>query len=148
MAWTGSPENKVPNVAQTSEVKSEARVEVNRALEVRRDLDKQKNPTVRLIDIDSAIMKQLEKFQLKVSDVMMPDHMVMTYHFIIWTEYVEQMNVIVERLNFEAEDYWGEKRGMKFRTKIDSFSHTIDLQVDQDRMVKSEFDLMVYGYLL
>ena len=84
----------------------------------------------------------------EVYDVVMPDHMVFTYHFIIWTEYVEQMNTIVERINFETDDYWGELRGLRFRTKIDSFSHTIELQVDQDRMVKTEFDLMVNGYLL
>ncbi len=84
----------------------------------------------------------------EVYDVVMPDHMVFTYHFIIWTEYVEQMNTIVERLNFEAEDYWGDLRGLRFRTKIESFSHTTELQVDQDRMVKTEFDLLVFGYLL
>jgi hypothetical protein len=58
------------------------------------------------------------------------------------------MNTVVERVNFETEDYWGDLKGFRFRTKIDSFSHTIDLQVDQDRMVKTEFDLIVYGYLL
>ena len=84
----------------------------------------------------------------EVYDVVMPDHMVFTYHFIVWTEYVEQMNTIVERINFETDDYWGELRGLRFRTKIDSFSHTIELQVDQDRMVKTEFDLIVNGYLL
>ena len=83
-----------------------------------------------------------------VYDVLMPDHMIFTYHFIIWTEYVEQMNTVVERINFETEDYWGDLKGLRFRTRVDSFSHTIELQVDQDRMVKTEFDLMVYGYLL
>jgi len=84
----------------------------------------------------------------EVYDVIMPDHMVLTYHFIIWTEYIEQMNTIVERLNFETEDYWGQVRGLRFRTRVDSFSHAVELQVDQDRMVKTEFDLLVNGYLL
>ena len=84
----------------------------------------------------------------EVFDVVMPDHMVFTYHFIIWTEYVEQMNTLVERLNFETDDYWGDAKGYRFRTNIESFSHTIELQVDQDRMVKTEFDLVVHGYLL
>ena len=78
----------------------------------------------------------------------MPDHMVFTYHFIVWTEYVEQMNGLIERLNFESEDYWGDIRGLKFRTRIKSFEHVIELSVDQDRMVKTEFDLLVNGYLL
>jgi hypothetical protein len=84
----------------------------------------------------------------EVYDVLCPDHMVFTYHFIIWTEYVEQMNTIVERLNFETEDYWGDLKGFRFRTRIDTFSHNIELQVDQDRIVKTEFDLIVHGYLL
>ena len=247
--WQGDKNNPVPNignvssdlsqaVAQESLNLSEKKTNVNRAQQVRRDLDKQKNNTVRLIDIDTAIMNQLEKFQLTVTDegnqikvpmyyaspekwksiqkdgiirdyngkmilpaiafqrttsekdqammmfnrylnypvlrqyseknrytrfsalvnqnvpvhevydVLMPDHMVFTYHFIVWTEYVEQMNALVERLNYESEDYWGDVRGLRFRTKIDTFSHTIELQVDQDRMVKTEFDLLVNGYLL
>jgi len=249
MAWTGDPKNPVPNignvksdlsqaVAEQSSNLSEKKADINRAFQTRRDTDKQKDNTVKLIDIDTAIMRQLEKFQLTVTDegnqikvpmyyaspekwksiqkdgiirdyngkmilpaiafqrttsakdeamlmfnryltypvlrqyseknrytrfsqlmgdnvpvhevydVVMPDHMVFTYHFIVWTEYVEQMNTIVERINFETDDYWGDLRGLRFRTKIDSFSHTVELQVDQDRMVKTEFDLLVNGYLL
>ena len=74
--------------------------------------------------------------------------MLFTYHFIIWTEYIEQLNTIVEKINFETDDYWGDIKGLRFRTKIDSFSHVMELQVDKDRMVKTEFDLMVNGYLL
>jgi hypothetical protein len=58
------------------------------------------------------------------------------------------MNTLVERMNFETDDYWGDARGFRFRTNIESFSHAIELQVDQDRMVKTEFDLVVHGYLL
>jgi hypothetical protein len=248
MAWTGDPNNPVPNIgnvksdlsqkiAQDSPVLSDKLHDINRAKQTRRDTDKQKDNTVTLMDIDNAILTQLQKFQLTVKgasqikvpiyyaspekwksiqydgvirdyngklilpalvfqrttsekdtammmfnryltypvmrvyseknrytpfaalvgqnkpvhevyDVIMPDHMVFTYHFIVWTEYVEQMNTIIERINFETEDYWGELRGLRFRTKIDSFSHTSELQVDQDRMVKTEFDLLVNGYLL
>lgn len=249
MAWKGDPNNKVPNignvssdisqaVAQKSETLSEKKTEIDRSSQTRRDNDTQKDSTVRLIDIDTAIMKHLEHIQLQVVDegnkikvplyyaspekwksvrkdgvlrdyngklilpaivfqrvnsekdmanamfnkyltysvmkryseknrytafniltnqtapvndvydVTMPDHMTFTYHFIVWTEYVEQMNTLIEKLNFEAEDYWGDLRGFRFRVRIDSFSHTIELQVDQDRIVKSEFDLIVRGYLL
>ena len=83
-----------------------------------------------------------------VYSVVMPDHMIFTYHFIVWAEYQAQVNKLVERLNFEAEDYWGDKRGFRFQVKIDSISHTIQLSADQNRMVKSEFDMQVFGYLL
>ena len=246
--WQGDKSNPVPNignvssdlsqaVAEQSSNLSEKKTDVNRAYQTRRDNDKQKDNTVTLMDIDTAILTQLQKFQLtikgtteikvpiyyaspekwksiqydgvirdyngklilpalvfqrttsekdtammmfnryltypvmriyseknrytpfaalvgqnvpvhEVYDVVMPDHMVFTYHFIVWTEYVEQMNTIIERINFETEDYWGDLKGLRFRTKIDSFSHTSELQVDQDRMVKTEFDLLVNGYLL
>lgn len=249
MAWKGDSSNPVPNIgnasgdisqdiAQQSSNLSEKRSEINRAYQSRRDTDKQKDNTVTLEDIDTAIISQIEKFQLtiiddgnrikvpyyyaspekwksiqkdgiirdyngklilpaivfnrvssakddtmrmfnryltypvmrtnsqknrytkfsvlmgqnapinEVYDVIMPDHMVFTYHFVIWTEYVSQMNTLVERFNFEAEDYWGDLRGLRFRTKIEDFQHEVELQVDQDRMVKTEFDLVVNGYLL
>lgn len=83
-----------------------------------------------------------------VYNIVFPSHMTLTYHFIIWTEYVEQMNKIVEDMQFNTRDYWGSTRGFKFRTKVESFSHTTELQVGEDRIVKSEFDLTTHGYIL
>ena len=79
MAWTGDPNNPVPNIgnvkgdlsqeiAQQSLNLSEKKTDVNRANQTRRDTDKQKDNTVSILDIDTAIMKQLEKFQLTVVD--------------------------------------------------------------------------------
>jgi len=249
MAWTGDPNNPVPNIgnvkgdlsqeiAQQSSNLSEKKTVVNRAYQTRRDTDNQKDNTVSILDIDTAIMKQLEKFQMTVTDegnqikvpfyfaspekwksiqkdgvirdyngkmilpavvlertssekdeqmmmfnryinypvmrqhseknrytkfsiligqnapvnevydIIMPKHMVFTYHFILWTEYIEQMNSLVEKFSFNTDDYWGDLRGLRFRTKIQSISHAVELQVDTDRLVKSEFDLIVNGYIL
>jgi len=84
----------------------------------------------------------------EVYNVVVPSHMVLTYHFIIWTEYVEQMNELVETLRFNTNDYWGSKKGFRFRTKVESFGHTVELQANEDRVVKTEFDLTVHGYIL
>ena len=84
----------------------------------------------------------------EIYDVVYPDHMVFTYKFVLWTEYVEQMNKLVERINFETEDYWGGPRTFRLRTKIDSYSHTVELSADADRVVKTDFSLIVHGYLL
>ena len=40
--------------------------------------------------------------------VAMPDYMKMTYECIIWTTYIEQMNSIVERINWSGGSSWGE----------------------------------------
>lgn len=249
MAWTGDKSNPVPNIgnvkgdlsqeiAQQSSNLSEKKTVINRAYQTRRDTDKQKDNTVSILDIDTAIMRQLEKFQMTVTDegnqikvpfffaspekwksiqrdgiirdyngkmilpavvlerttsakdekmmmfnrylnypviqlhseknrytkfniligqntpvhevydIIMPKHMVFTYHFILWTEYIEQMDYLVEKFSFNAEDYWGDLRGLRFRTKIESISHIVELQVDTDRLVKSEFDLTVNAYIL
>lgn len=84
----------------------------------------------------------------EVYDVVYPDHMIFTYKFVVWTEYVEQMNILVEKINFETEDYWGAPRGIRLRTKVDSYSHTVELSADVDRVVKTDFNLIVNGYLL
>jgi hypothetical protein len=84
----------------------------------------------------------------EIYDVVYPDHMKFTYKFVIWTEYVEQMNKLVERISFETEDYWGAPRGIRLRTQVDSYSHTVELSADTDRAVKTEFSLLVHGYLL
>lgn len=84
----------------------------------------------------------------EVYNIVFPSHMKLTYQFIVWTEYVEQMNKIVEDLRFNTKDYWGSRLGFKFRTNIEGFAHTTELQVGEDRIVKTEFDLMVHGYIL
>jgi hypothetical protein len=84
----------------------------------------------------------------EVYDVVMPDHMNFNYKFIIWTESIEQNNTLIEKINFETNDYWGEERGFKFRTYVNSYSHINELQADNDRVIKTEFDLVLKGYLL
>lgn len=84
----------------------------------------------------------------EVYNIIFPSHMVMNYHFIVWTEYVEQMNSLIENIQFNTKDYWGNKDGFKFRTRIDSYAHTTELQVGDDRLVKTEFDLTTHGYIL
>jgi hypothetical protein len=237
-SWRGDPTNPVPNPVREPTSRSEKPIGDNRALHIRRDTDGQKNITIGLYDIDEAIMTQLERINLQVTDngqiikvpvfygspeiwtaarrdgyirdkqgkiilplitlkrtnsgddeslkyfnrylhsavmkkystnnkytqfsilsgqnapvnevynVVFPSHMKLTYHFIIWTEYIEQMNHLVEELRYNTGDYWGSKKGFKFRTKVDGFSHTTELQVGEDRVVKTDFDLMTHGYIL
>jgi len=84
----------------------------------------------------------------EVYNVIVPSHVVLTYHFILWTEKVEQMNVLVEKFQFNTRDYWGSKKGFRFRTKIESFGHTTEVNTGDDRIVKTEFDLITHGYIL
>jgi len=84
----------------------------------------------------------------EVYNITFPSHMKLTYKFIIWTEYISQMNQLVEAFQFNTKDYWGTEHGYKFRVDSVSFGHTVELQAGDDRLVKTEFDLNVHGYIL
>jgi hypothetical protein len=84
----------------------------------------------------------------QIHAVTMPDHVKIEYEFVIWTEYVEQMNSIVEKINFAADDYWGDPQRFKFRVSVNDYSHSIEVSGDKDRAVKTTFSLSVFGYLL
>lgn len=80
-------------------------------------------------------------------NVNFPTHVKIEYSMVIWTDYVEQMNAIIEKMNWAAEDYWGKDR-FRFRVSIGNYSDTVELNTGEDRIVRSEFTLTVYSYLL
>jgi len=84
----------------------------------------------------------------EVFHITMADHMVFTYRFIVWTEYHEQMNPIIEKIKFNTKDYWGSPRGFRFRVRAEGFTHSTELNADDDRIVRTEFNLITNGYIL
>jgi len=84
----------------------------------------------------------------EIYSVAMPDHVIVNYEFIVWTELIEQGNAIVEAINFSTEDYWGDKKRFKFRTSISDYSFETATEAGNDRLVRSTFTLMCYAYLL
>jgi hypothetical protein len=240
MAWHGNISNPSPNPVQEPIERSEKNVHVNRAEQVRRDTDTQKNFTITLEDIDHTIEQQLNDLQLQVTDAgkeikvptyygsperwvsaqrdgymrdkqgkiilpaiifkrnttatddtlkmfnrnlvvpvrqmysdknkytkfsvligqnspvgevyntVVPSHVLLTYHFIIWTAYVAQMNKLTEALRMATSNipYWGRTDSFRFRAKVESFGHTVELESSGERVVKTEFDMDVHAYLL
>ena len=84
----------------------------------------------------------------EVHNVTFPDHVVLNYDFTMSTEYVQQMNQLIETINFAEGDYWGEPTKLKFRASIDSFSNSTEVPSDDDRVVSSTFTLTINAYLL
>ena len=84
----------------------------------------------------------------EIYSVAMPDHVIINYEFIIWTELIEQGNAVVESINFATEDYWGDKNRFKFRTSISDYNFETTNDAGQDRIVRSTFGMMVNAYLL
>ena len=85
--------------------------------------------------------------QREFYNVAVPDFMILTYDFMIWTHYIEQMNKIVERINWSEGAYWGEPGKMKFRTSIDSYTDNTDV-TERERIVRTEFSVTLRGYLI
>lgn len=80
--------------------------------------------------------------------VIMPDYVTLTYSCIVFTEYVEQMNKIVEAINYASDSYWGDPERFKFRASIDNYTTTTELVDGQDRSVKTSFEIKMAGYIV
>ena len=80
--------------------------------------------------------------------VPVPDYIKLSYDFVIWTSYTEQMNAIVEKLIYSEGSYWGEDGKFKFRTQIDNYTDASEVNVNQERIIKTTFSVTMNGYLL
>ena len=80
--------------------------------------------------------------------VVVPDYVNMTYDFIIATYYIEQLNKIIEAINYASDSYWGNPERYQFRAFIDSFTSTTELTAGNDRLVKGNFNIRLRGYII
>jgi hypothetical protein len=77
-----------------------------------------------------------------------PDYVTLTYSCIIFTDFVEQINPIIEAINFSSDSYWGDFSRFKFRARIDSFSSTTEVTAADGRAVKTTFNIVLNGYII
>jgi len=80
--------------------------------------------------------------------VVIPDYVTMSYSCIIWTYYVEQMNKIVESINYAANAYWGAPNSFKFKARIASFDDNTTVATGQERIVRTTFTLDLDGHII
>lgn len=81
-------------------------------------------------------------------NTVVPDYIDVTYDVVIWTDYVESMNKLVESMIYTEGAYWGDMEKFKFRSKIDNFTNTTDLLQDADRVVRTSFQLTIFGQIV
>ena len=84
----------------------------------------------------------------EVYNINLPDHFIITYEMMIWTDMIEQNNAVVERISYASEDYWGDKKRFKFRTNIQDFNLQTEVVDGEDRVVRTNITMQVYAYLL
>ena len=80
--------------------------------------------------------------------VVVPDFVTISYTCTIWCDYISQMNKLIEAINYSSDSYWGDKDRFKFNATIDTFSNTTELNVGDNRIVKTDFGLKLQGYLV
>lgn len=87
--------------------------------------------------------RPLERYNITI-----PDYVTVSYECVIWTDFTEHMNKIVEAFQYATDEYWGDKYGHKFRVKIDSFDTTAEISAGSQRIIKTNFNMLVNAYLL
>ncbi len=94
----------------------------------------------------SVVNNRIPSEQYYISTV--PDYVTLTYSCVIFTDYVEQNNKLVEAINFASDSYWGDLNRWKFKARIDSFTTTTLLEQGEDRAARSTFNLILNGYII
>lgn len=77
-----------------------------------------------------------------------PDYLTVTYDCVIFTYYVDQLNKIIEAVQYASDAYWGDPERFKFRAHIDSFPITTELSDNNERSVRSAFTIKLFGYIV
>ena len=80
--------------------------------------------------------------------VVMPDYVNITYDFIVSTYYVEQLNKIIEAINYASDSYWGNPERYQFKATINTFATPVTLVSGGERIVTATFSLKLYGYIV
>lgn len=97
---------------------------------------------------DNFNVLQNQKPQKEYVIVVTPDYVTVNYSCIMWTNFVEQMNKLIEAVNFASNSYWGDPSSFQFLTKTETFTDAQIYEQGEDRLVRTEFDLTVNGYLI
>ena len=80
--------------------------------------------------------------------VIIPEYVTLTYSCIIFTDYVEQMNKIIESINYASDAYWGDEAKFSFRAKIDLYTTSTELAQGSERAVKTNFTIVMNGHII
>lgn len=84
----------------------------------------------------------------QLRNVMIPDYMELTYEVLLWTSTQAQMDMLIEQINVEAEEFWGHRNNFKFRVSIKEFVSQSDLPASSDRVIRTTFQMKVSAYLV
>ena len=94
----------------------------------------------------SVLTNRIPNKQYYISVV--PDYVTVTYDVVVFTNYVEQNNKIIEAIEYASDSYWGDPNRWHFRTMLDSLATTTTINTGEDRFAQTTISLRVNGYLI
>ena len=97
---------------------------------------------------DNFSVLQGRKPQKEMYKVVVPDFIRLNYTCTIWTDYISQMNKLIEMINYTSDSYWGDRERFQFNAKIDTYNNTTEIAQGENRVVKTNFGLIIQGYLV
>ena len=77
-----------------------------------------------------------------------PNYVNITYEFVLWTNFIEQMNPLIESFMEYDKTYWGDKDTYRFISNLDSISDASEMDSRGERFIKSTFSVITKAYLL
>lgn len=77
-----------------------------------------------------------------------PDYVTLTYSCTIQTYYIDQLNKIIEAINYASDSYWGDPERFKFKASIDSYATTVEISDNSNRIVRGTFSIKLFGYMV
>jgi hypothetical protein len=89
-------------------------------------------------------VKPIEEYYTTV----VPDYVNITYDCVIFTYYNDQLNKIIEAVEYASDSYWGDPERFKFRATINTFTPTVELAESSERIVKCSLSITLYGYII
>ena len=112
-------------------------------------IDKGRNPNDRTDRLGRLNGLQRGRKETRVLEkVVVPDYVTVTYSCIVYTEFLTQMNTLIEAISYGEGGYWGDKNKFTVRAKIDEFPSTVELEIGEDRVVKSESQITINGHIV
>ena len=76
------------------------------------------------------------------------DYVNIVYSCVVFTDYMEQNNKIIEGVNFASDSYWGDPSKFRFRAMIDNYTTSTELVQGNERMVRTEFNINLLGHIV
>jgi len=77
-----------------------------------------------------------------------PDYLIIDYSCVVFTYYVEQINKIIEAIEYNSDSYWGDKEKYQFQAKIDNFNTITEILDDKERLVSCTFNIKLRAYIV